>query len=69
MTERTLEPIPEEPEDSIREISEPENVPNPVTRPKVPMNAEAPEFYPAQSSMTHPGAELLKIGGRIKVPV
>ena len=69
MAERTLEQIPEEPEDSVGEISDPENVPEPETRPEVPMNAEAPEFYPAQSSQTHPGVELLKIGGRIKVPV
>ena len=64
-----LEPIPEETENSVGDISESENVPNPVMKQVSPLNPEAPEYVPESSRLTHPSAELLKVGGRIKVPV
>ena len=64
-----LESIPEETEDFVEEISDSENVPDLTTRSEMPLNPEAPEYIPENSRSVHPSAELLKIGGRIKVPV
>ena len=65
-----LESNPEEAEVlDDKEISDSENVPNHNTKSETPLNPEAPDYIPEYSRRLRPSAELLKTGGRIKVPV